>query len=102
MTRGAVFMTYDRMEAKKIPGEHCHFCGDETSPLVKPDAVSNGFVVIHPICPFKGEVIVRMSMKPIVFVIFTIMKSIRAIGRNVKNVAVILAKKNLKECPKTG
>lgn len=28
-------MTYDRMEAKKIPGEHCRFCGDETSPLIK-------------------------------------------------------------------
>jgi hypothetical protein len=23
------------MEAKPIPGEHCHFCGDDASPLVK-------------------------------------------------------------------
>ncbi len=28
-------MTYDRMEAKPIPGEHCSFCGDNTAPLVK-------------------------------------------------------------------
>ncbi len=28
-------MTYDRMKAKKIKGEHCRFCGDKTVPLVK-------------------------------------------------------------------
>ncbi len=28
-------MTYDRMKAKRISGEHCRFCGDESSPLVK-------------------------------------------------------------------
>jgi hypothetical protein len=28
-------VTYDRMEAKPIPGEHCSFCGDDTAPLVK-------------------------------------------------------------------
>ena len=27
--------TYNRMEAKPIPGERCYFCGDETAPLVK-------------------------------------------------------------------
>ena len=28
-------MTYNRMEAKPIAGEHCRFCGDATAPLVK-------------------------------------------------------------------
>ena len=28
-------MTYNRMEAKPIPGEHCRFCGEESEPLVK-------------------------------------------------------------------
>ena len=28
-------MTYNRMQAKPIAGEHCRFCGDETAPLVK-------------------------------------------------------------------
>ncbi len=28
-------MTYNRMEAKKIPGQHCRFCGDEAAPLVR-------------------------------------------------------------------
>ncbi len=28
-------MTYNRMEATPIPGEHCHFCGRESVPLVK-------------------------------------------------------------------
>ena len=28
-------MTYNRMEAKAIAGEHCRFCGRERGPLVK-------------------------------------------------------------------
>ena len=28
-------MTYNRMEAKRIPGEICRFCGDDSAPLVK-------------------------------------------------------------------
>ena len=28
-------MTYNRMEAKPIKGEHCRFCGDKKRPLVK-------------------------------------------------------------------
>ncbi len=28
-------MTYDRMEATPIAGEHCRFCGDTSAPLVK-------------------------------------------------------------------
>jgi hypothetical protein len=28
-------MTYHRMEAKPITGEHCRFCGDTEAPLVK-------------------------------------------------------------------
>ena len=28
-------MTYNRLEAKPIPGEHCRFCGEESLPLVK-------------------------------------------------------------------
>ena len=28
-------MTYNRMEAKPIAGEHCRFCGDAKAPLVQ-------------------------------------------------------------------
>ena len=28
-------MTYDRMEAKPIPGQCCQFCGDDSAPLVR-------------------------------------------------------------------
>jgi len=28
-------MSHDRMQAKPILGEHCHFCGDSDAPLVK-------------------------------------------------------------------
>lgn len=27
-------VTTDRTEANSIPGAHCHFCGDDTAPLV--------------------------------------------------------------------
>ena len=27
-------ITMNRMEAKPVPGEHCHFCGDDAAPLV--------------------------------------------------------------------
>ena len=26
---------YDRMKAKKVPGQHCRFCGDPSVPLIK-------------------------------------------------------------------
>ena len=28
-------MTYDRMKAKPLPGQHCRWCGEEDLPLVK-------------------------------------------------------------------
>ena len=28
-------MTYDRMQAKPLPGKHCHFCEQTDLPLVK-------------------------------------------------------------------
>ncbi len=28
-------MTYDRMQAKPIPGQRCRFCGNHAAPLVK-------------------------------------------------------------------
>lgn len=28
-------MTYDRMKARPVTGEHCRFCGDSSAPLVK-------------------------------------------------------------------
>src|SRR5436309_8593730 len=31
----AIPMTYNRMEATPIAGEHCRFCGDASAPLVK-------------------------------------------------------------------
>ena len=34
-TDGGKALTYNRMEAKPIAGEHCRFCGRERVPLVK-------------------------------------------------------------------
>ncbi len=35
-------MTYNRMEAKPIAGEHCRFCGDAEAPLVKTPCCISG------------------------------------------------------------
>ena len=33
--RGVNSLVYDRLNAKKIPGEHCRFCGKSSVPLIK-------------------------------------------------------------------
>jgi hypothetical protein len=64
--------------------------------------VKSGSAVILLICLFREAVIARFNMRPTVFVTFTIMRSIRGIGRNAKSVNVILGKKSLNECLKIG
>ena len=34
-------MTYNRMKAKKIRGQHCEFCGEDNLPLVKTPCCSH-------------------------------------------------------------
>ena len=89
-------MTYDRMEAKPIAGEHCHFCGGDASPLVKPLAASNGYAAIRRIFRFEGEAIANLSMNTRASATSTTMKDIRADGRSAKNAVVFLGKKNSK------
>src|SRR4029453_7029196 len=81
-------MTYNRMEAKPIAGEHCRFCGDASAPLVKRRAVSNGFAVIRPFfhCEVAGGV--RWSTNALVCVIPTMRISMAARGRAVRSAVI--------------
>ena len=63
--------------------------------------VKNGFAVIQPFF-LTGVDTVKYSMRPIVFAIFTIMKNIRVIGGNAKNVKLILGKTSLNEWLRIG
>ena len=46
-------MTYNRMEAKPIAGEHCRFCGDASAPFIKHGGPSSGYAAIPPLCRFE-------------------------------------------------
>jgi hypothetical protein len=53
-------MTYNRMEAKPIKGEHCRFCGDAKAALVKTKSIfsvvrERGSVFGHEIRSYDGK-----------------------------------------------
>jgi hypothetical protein len=47
-------MSYDRMKAKPIEGEHCLFCGDKSAPLVKTPCCNQWIHILSRM--FAGEV----------------------------------------------
>ena len=47
-------MTYNRMEAKPIAGEHCRFCGDAKAPLVKTPCCQQGICCDTAFVSFRG------------------------------------------------
>lgn len=55
--RQVSLMTYDRLKAKIIPGEHCRFCGNDSVPLVKTKCCNQwiccdtSYISIEPPCP---------------------------------------------------
>ena len=55
-------MTYNRMEAKPIAGEHCRFCGAARPCWSKRRVASNGYVAIRPLCRFAVAGDVKWSM----------------------------------------
>jgi len=48
-------MTYDRMEAKPIAGEHCRFCGDASAPLVKTPCCQQWICCDTAFMSFRGK-----------------------------------------------
>jgi hypothetical protein len=78
-------MTYNRMEAKPIAGEHGQFCGDAKAPLVKTRVASSGSVAIQPFCRFEAAGTVRWSRSVLACAIPTMRINMVALGRVVRN-----------------
>lgn len=47
-------MNYDRMKAKRIPGEYCRFCGDKKVPLVLTPCCQNLICCDTAILSYRG------------------------------------------------
>ena len=81
-------MTYNRMEAKPIDGEHCRFCGDAKVRWSKRRVVSSGFVAIRPFCRFKVADDVKWSMSVLACAIPTMRIGMVGLGRVVRNAVI--------------
>lgn len=92
-TDGGKALTYNRMEAKPIAGEHCRFCGREQVPLVKTRCCEQWICCDTAFMSFRVA-IANLSMRIIAPVISTTMKGIKARCRVVRSVADFLEKTN--------
>jgi hypothetical protein len=54
-------MTYDRMAATPIAGEHCRFCGDTSAPLVKTRCCQQWICCDTAFMSFRGGGAANMS-----------------------------------------
>jgi hypothetical protein len=94
-------MTYNRMEAKPIAGEHCHFCGDPSAPLVQTPCCSSGYVAIRPLCRFEAVGGVRSSTSALVCAIPIMRINMGGRGKAVRNAVSSGCHEITKPMPKT-
>src|SRR5438034_9837654 len=79
-TEGAP-MTYNRMEAKPIAGEHCRFCGDATAPLVKTPCCDQWICCDTAFLSFRGGGGAKWSTNASACVIPTMRISLAVLGK---------------------
>ena len=80
-------MTYNRMEAKSMAGEHCRFCGDARSCWSKRRVASSGYVAIPLLWPFEAGGAVNISTNALRCAILTPLMVTRVLGKPVRNAA---------------
>jgi len=80
-------MTYNRMEAKPIAGEHCRFCGDASAPLVQ-TRVSAVLCCDTAFVSFRGGGRCQVERERFVCAIPTMKISMVARGRAARNAAI--------------
>src|SRR5438105_3148567 len=78
-------MTYNRMEAKPIAGEHCRFCGDAKAPLVKTPCCDQWICCDTAFLSFRGGGGVKWSTNASACVIPTMKISMAARGKAVRS-----------------
>src|SRR2546422_7389158 len=81
-TEGAP-MTYNRMEAKPIAGEHCRFCGDASAPLVKTPCCQQWIGCDTALCRFEVAAVATMSTNAVRCAIPTLVIGTQALGKRV-------------------
>ena len=78
-------MTYDRMEATPIAGEHCRFCGDSSAPLVKTPCCQQWICCDTALCPFEVGGAANLSTNALRCAIPTTSMVTRVLGKPVRN-----------------
>ena len=81
-------MTYNRMEAKPIAGEHCRFCGDAKAPLVKTPCCQQWIFVIRPFSRFEAAGDAKSSMSALACAIPTMRIGMVGLGKVVSHAAI--------------
>ena len=94
-------MTYNRMEAKPIAGEHCRFCGDASAPLVKTPCCQQWSVAIRPLCRCEAAGSAKWSTNASACVIPTMRINMAALGKAVRNAVISGCHEMTKPMPKT-
>ncbi len=81
-------MTYNRMEAKPIAGEHCRFCGDASAPLVKTECCQQWICCDTAFFRFEAADGVRSSTNALVCVTPTMRINMVALGKAVRSAVI--------------
>jgi hypothetical protein len=81
-------MTYNRMEAKLIAGEHCRFCGDARAALVKTPCADQWICCDTAFVSFRGGGDVKWSMNALACAMPTIRISMEGRGKGVRNAVI--------------
>ena len=79
------YMTYNRMEAQPIAGEHCRFCGVPQRRWSKHRVVSSGYVAIPPFYRFEVGGDAKSSMSALACVIPTMRIGMGGRGQAARN-----------------
>ena len=78
-------MTYNRMEAKPIAGEHGRFCGDAKAPLVKTPCCAQWMCGDTAFLSFRGGGGAKWSTNASAWAIPTMRTSMAALGKAVRS-----------------
>jgi hypothetical protein len=81
-------MTYHRMEAKPIAGEHGRFCGMPRHRWSKHRVVSSGYVAIPPFCRFEAADDAKLSTSVLACAIPTMRIGMGARGKAARNAEI--------------
>ena len=81
-------MTYNRMAAKPIAGEHCRFCGDASAPLLQTPCCQQWICCDTAFVSFRGGGRCQVEHERLVCAIPTMRINMVALGKAVSNAVI--------------